>query len=289
MAAVTAPGYTYPPPDAPRPAKRRWWLIGLITVWILVLAATAFWSVGNEPATVPEQRDIGQAVPELQRAAGAVFAAAGGPGRAVVLGELEITRDCRVTPVRDGLVAAREVTVYVRAGEARAALEAIAAGLPERYRADVAVGRGGTRFSLHADAGNFIGIDSDSEAGAPAATVRLSTGCRPPGSGEPDRSDPPAGPAPAALGTVLTALGASPGGSGAGPAAVRAVACPAAGVAGTYVVDGVAAPADLAGSLRRVGDVVRADPEVRAYRTGADSVVVVPDGARLRVSVSTAC
>jgi len=252
-----------------------------------VIGGLAVWSVGHEPATVPEQRDIGQAVPELQRAAGVVFAAAGGPGRAVVLGELTFSRDCRVTPVRDGLIAEREVTVYVRTGEARAALDAIAAGLPPKYQADVAVGRAGTRFSLHADAGNFIGIDAESDAGAPAVTIRLSTGCRPTGSGDPDRGDPSARPAPALLEAVLTALAAS---SGDAPPAVRAVACPAGGVAATYVVDGVAAPSDLAGSLRRMdAGVVRADSEVRAYRTGNDSVVIEPDGARLRVSVSTAC
>jgi hypothetical protein len=287
MAAVTGPGYSLPPSGAPAPPKRRWWPVGLVAVWILVIGGLAVWSVGNEPATVQEQRDIGQAVPELQRAAGVVFAAAGGPGRAVVLGELSFARDCRVTPVRAGLNGMREVTVYVRTGEARAALEAIAAGLPPAYRADVAVSRAGTRFSLHADAGNFIGIDSDSDAGAQAVTVRLSTGCRPTGSGDPGRADPSAGPAPAVLRAVLSALGAPAGDA---PAAVRAVACPAEGVAGTYVVDGVAAPADLAASLRRLdAGVVRADPEVRAYRTGSDSVVVVPDGARLRVSVSTSC
>jgi hypothetical protein len=283
MAAVTGPGYSFPPPGAPAPGKRRWWLVGLVAGWIAVLAGLAVWSVGHDQATVPEQRDLGQAVPELQRAAGVVFAAAGGPGRAVVLGDLAFSRDCRVTPVRDGLIAAREMTVYVRAGEARAALEAIAAGLPAKYQADVSVGR--KRLSLHADAGNFIGIDSDSDVGAQAVTVRLSTGCRPVGSGDPDRADPPAGPAPAVLDAVLTALGAS-----AEKPAVRAVGCPAGGVAGTYVVDGVAAPADLAGSLRRMdAGVVRADAEVRAFRTGNDSVVVEPDGARLRVSVSTAC
>jgi hypothetical protein len=287
MAAVTGPGHSFPPPGAPGPAKRRWWLIGLVAVWILALAGLAVRSVGSDPATVPEQRDIGQAVPELQRAAGVVFAAAGGPGRAVELGELAFSRDCRVTPVRDGLIAVRDVTVYVRAGEARAALEAIAAGLPRTYQADVAAGRAGTRLSLHADAGNFIGIDSEADAAAQAVTVRLSTGCRPIGSGEPDRADPSAGPAPAALAAVLTALGASP--ETPGPAA-RAVGCPAGGVAATYVVDGIAAPADLAGRLRQLdAGVVRADPQVRAFRTGDDSVVVVPDGPRLRVSVSTAC
>jgi hypothetical protein len=35
--------------------------------------------------------------------------------------------------------------------------------------------------------------------------------------------------------------------------------------------------------------VVRADPDGWAYRTGNDSVVVVADGPRLRVSATTAC
>jgi hypothetical protein len=324
MAAVTEPGYSPPPPAAPpRPAGRRRVFIGAVVAWIVILVGLAVWSVRHDPPTVPEQRDIQQALPELQRAVGVVFAAASGPGRAAVLGDLQAAQDCRITPVRAGILAVRDVTVHVRAGEARAAVDAIAAALPKNYRATVSAGRGGTRFALHADAGEFIGIDASSDAGAQVLTLRASTDCRPLGSGPLDRSDPAAGPPPAVLDATLRALGApgvagragSPaggslsggpsvpavsgapagaagqGGTGEG-VVVRAVACPGGGTAASYLVQGVAAPADLGRSLRSVvsgASVIRADPAVWAYRTGNDSVVIEVDARRLSVTASTSC
>ena len=76
--------------------------LGGAVAWGVVVAGVAVWSVGHSPATVPEQRTIGQAMPELQQAAGVVYAAASGPGRAVVLGGLQVATGCRVTPVRHG-------------------------------------------------------------------------------------------------------------------------------------------------------------------------------------------
>ena len=315
MAAVTGPEYSFSPPAGPSASgRRRRTLIAVVVAWMVVVAGLAVWSVRRDPATVPEQRDIAQALPELQRAAGVVFAAAGGPGRAVLLGDLKVSRDCQITPVRAGVIAARDVTVYVRAGEVRAGIEAIAAALPKSYRASLSIGRGATEYALHADAGNFIGIDADLNAGEQALTLAVSSGCRPLVSGELDRSDPAAGPAPAALGAVLAALGASgtPSGSDVSPApsttvspslsgatssaapgvAAQAVACPRGGTTGTYTVDGVAAPADLGGSLRGVlsgASVIWSGANGWAYRTGDDSVVVQVDGKRLRVSASTAC
>src|SRR5690349_9000350 len=163
MAAVMGPQLSSAPPPPPvveGPKRRRWVIGGIVAGWIVVLAVVATWSVWHSPATVPEQRDIADAVPELQRAAGVVYAAAGRDKRVVLLGELELIGDCRITPVRHGYVAARDLTVYVRQGEAEAALAGIADALPESYQAGVAVTRGGTRVGLHADAGNFIGIDS---------------------------------------------------------------------------------------------------------------------------------
>jgi hypothetical protein len=286
MAAVTGPQFSYPPPAAPGSRARRRWLIAVALAWIVVVAGLAYWSVDHDPATVPEQRTIAQALPDLQRAAGVVFAAAGGPGRAVVLGELEFTTDCRLTPVRPGVVAVRDVTVHVRTGAERTSLEAISAGLPASYRSDVAVGRGGTRFTLHADAGDFIGIDADGAVGAPTLTLRLSTDCRPGRATESERADPPAGPAPAALGRALLALGVKTPAVG-DAVETQTVTCPSGAVAGTYTVDGV--PLSAAKPQQEADDLVRSDPDGRAYRTGTDSVVVVRDGQHLRVAVSTAC
>jgi len=282
MAAVTGPQLGTPPPGR----KRRRWLISLVFGWIAVVVVVGTWSVWHSPPTVPEQREIAQAVPELQRAAGVVFAAADGTGRVVVPGELELIGDCRITPVRHGYVAARDLTVYVREGDARAMLDAIAGALPESYQAHVSESRGGTRLGMHADAGNFIGIDTTLDATAKAITLRLTSGCRPGPAGSVDRRDPGAAAAPAELATVLTGLGAVE------PAPqVRAVACPDGGVAASYVVQ-VPPPADLASRMRTVSagaTIVRSDDAAWAYRKNGVSVVVVPAGEQLRVTAGSGC
>jgi hypothetical protein len=266
--------------------RRRWWVFGIVAGWIAVLTVLATWSVWHSPPTVPEQRDITDAVGELQRAAGVVYSVAGqGRQAAVVLGELDVIGDCRITPVRHGYVAARDLTLYVRPGEAEAALKGIAAALPAAYRAGVAVSRGGTRLSFHADAGNFIGIDAASDAETKVLTLRLTSGCRPGPLDGADRSDPAAGAVPAEMTALLRKLG------GSGTPAARAVDCPGGGVAGSYTVE-VPAPRDWQARLREAAagaEVVRSDEGVWAYRKGLESVVVVSDGKTLRVGVSGGC
>jgi hypothetical protein len=259
----------------------------VVVAWIVVVAGLASWSVRHSPPTVAEQRGIGVAVAGLQQAAGVVFAAAGAGGRVVTLGGLQVVGGCRITPLRHGQSATRDVTVYVREGEARTVLDAVAAALPAGYRADVETSRGGTRLAFHADAGEFVGVDADADATAGLLTLRLSTGCRPPAVGEPDRADPSAAPAPPALGAALHALAAP-----APTPAVQAVACPGGGVAATYTVDGIATPADMRERLRAVtvgATVLRSDDSAWAYRAGADSVLVLPEEKQLRVSVTTSC
>jgi len=271
----------------PQPAKkRRRWLVGLVVGWMVVVVVVGSWSVWHSPATVPEQRDIAQAVPELQQAAGVAYAAADGEGRVVVLGALELIGDCRITPLRHGFVAARDLTVYVREGDARAMLDAIAGALPEAYGAEVSESRGGTRLGMHADAGNFIGIDTAVDATAKAITLRLTSGCRPGPASAVDKREPAAAAAPAELATVLTGLGARQ------PAPqVRAVACPDGGVAASYAVE-EPPPADLAARMRTVSAgaaIVRSDDAAWAYRKNGVSVVVVPDGEQLRVTAGSGC
>jgi len=281
MAAVTGPGWGGPAAGA---ARRRW-LGGLVTAWIVVVGGLAVWSVRHSPATVAEQRGIGVAVAELRKATGVVFAAADGDGRAVELGELRVESGCRITPVRQGESATRDVAVHVRDGEARAALAAVAAALPAGYRAEVSASRAATRLSFHADAGDFVGIDADADATAQVLNLELSTGCRPPG--RPDRADPPAAPAPRALATALAALAAPPTAP-----TVQTVACPDGGVAATYTVDGIPPPADLRQRLRAPtagATVLRSDTFTWIYRAGPDAVLILPAGKHLRVSVTTGC
>jgi hypothetical protein len=271
MAAVTGPG-----------SKRRRWLVGVVAAWVVILLGLAVWSVGHESATVPEQRSIEEAVPELQQAAGALFAAADGDGRALALGELETLGDCRITPVRQGVEAVRELTVYVAEGQAKAVLDEIAKGLPARYRAGVLASHGGTRLGFHADAGNFIGIDSSADATAKVLTLRLTSGCRPGDDQAVDGADPVAGAAPVSFEAVMRALG------GTATPHVDAVPGPDGGVAASWSAD-VDEPADLSERLRTVSagaTIVRNDASAWAYRTGDSSVVIVPDGQKVKVTVS---
>jgi hypothetical protein len=293
MAAVTAPGYPYaaPPPGMPEPERprRRPWLIAVVVCWILAVVGLGVWSIRRDPPTVPEQRDLATALPILERATGAVLAAAAGDDRALVLGRLQISRNCRLTPVRAGAEATRDVTLYVPAGRALQILQQIAAELPDDYRAEAAASSGGQRVGLLADAGGFVAIDAAADSNTQVLTVRASTGCRP--ADDAARTVPTEGVAPTpppALRAVLGALAVT------APPAVRLseVACPDGGAARTYTVDGVPAPRDLGRSLLPAladATVVRAEAAGWAYRTGADSVVINLVDAGLRIVVTTPC
>lgn len=287
MACVTVPGYQLAaPPVAPPRPRRRWWLVGTVVVWALILGVIAIWSAAHDPPTVPEQRTIAEALPVLQQATGAMLAAADGPGRAVVLGDTKLADGCRITPLRTGVEATRAVTMYVPAGQARQALDAVAKGLPIGYRPRVARAGKGSRVGLHADAGSYVGIDADTLADAQMVTLEASTGCRPAASTTLDLANPQAGDPPVAFTAALRALGV------AGVTTVTAVRCPDGRTAATYTVDRRWSPADLGRSLEPAlggATVVRADPDSWAYRTGADSVVVVQDGSALHLSATTPC
>jgi hypothetical protein len=266
--------------------NRRRWLTALVAAWVVIIAVLGWWSVRHDPPTVPEQRSIAEALPVLQRATGALMAAAPGDDRAVVLGALRARRDCRVTPVRDGIEAVREVTLYVAADRALPVLEEIAAGLPGDFRAEAGDSSGGRRVGLHADAGGFVAIDAGEDAGTQVVRIEVSTGCRPlAGRVDLGPDDRPAT-APPALARALAAVG------GSGPARVREVACPDGGIARTYTVDGVTVPRDLGRSLQPVvagQTVLRAEPAGWAYLAGSESLVVERVADALRLSATTPC
>ncbi|MFC4067226.1 hypothetical protein [Actinoplanes subglobosus] len=314
MAAVTGPGYGYPPPEGSGPRRR--WLPVAAGVWGVVLIGAVFWSVRNDPPTVPEQQDVGRAVAVLRGASGAVVAAAQDERWVLGVGELRV-ESCSITPVWDGQEASREVTVYVPEGDARVALDAVADGLPATYRAGVVAARGGTRLSFYADAGEHVGIEAEAHSADQVLTLRVFTGCRP-GVDDLDRADPAAGAAPAVLDTVVAAIGAggptaggnpspsgsptpgrapSPSGSptpgrdpGPGETVARAVVCPGGGTVSTFVRDAGPALAESGPRGMPEGTVpVWADGDGWAYRAGSESVVVTADRDRFRVSVTTAC
>lgn len=289
MAAVTIPGYHFaPPPPAARP-RRRWWLIGIVVAWALVLSGLAVWSVRNDPPTVPEQRNIAEALPVLQEATGAMLAAADAGNRTVTLGELRFDRDCALTPVRAGVEATRDVTVRVRAGDVPAALEEIARALPAGYAAAARRNAAGSRYGLRADAGAFIAVDTTADADATVFTLRASTGCRPLAAGVDLAPEPvPATEIPPALTAAVRALRAVPAG-----VTSTEVACPGGGrTARTVTIAELAAPGDLDQALRGVvagAVVVQSEPHTQAYRAGDTSVVVTDSAGTARVSATTGC
>lgn len=291
MAGVNPPGYAYPaPPALPEPPpRRRWWLVAIVVAWAVALGGFAAWSVRHDPPTVPEQRDIAAALPVLERAAGFLITAADGGERVVTLGALEFDRDCAVTPVRAGVEASREVTVRVRAGQAAAALDAIARALPQEYAPTVRRSAAGTRLGLRADAGGFVSVEATLDADATVFGLRAVTGCRPLAAGVDLAPAPvPATDVPAAFGAVVGALGLPRA-----DATSSTVACPAGGkTARTVAADDLAAPADLGRSLRDAMSgavIVQAEPAVWAYRTGDISIVVSADEGRARITATTGC
>lgn len=280
MAAVTAP---------PAPPPQRRWLLALVLAWVVVLGGLAFWSVRHSPPTVPDQRTIAEALPVLQRAAGAVAAAADGADRAIVLGPLRLTPGCRITPVRHGVEGTRAVTVHVPADGAKKALSAIAAGLPRDWQTHVRTSNAGKLLSLEADAGGYVAVDAHTPAAAQSFTIEASTGCRPVADTARVAPDPVAAPPPAALTSVLRALAVTTDPTT--PPAVS-LACPSGTAASTYTVDNRSAPADLGRALQPAltgAAVVRSDPDTWAYRSGGDSIVVTADGGRVAVTVTTTC
>ena len=308
MAAVTGPGYGDPPP-VPVKRRRRWTGVA-VSAWAVMLLAAVFWSVRNDPPTVSEQRDLGQALSGLRVASGAVAVAAHQERWVLRLGELRVER-CSITPVRDGQEATRDVTLHVPSGDARAALDTIADGLPAAYRAGVVATGGATRLSLFADAGEQVGIQAEAHAADQVLTVQIFTGCRP-AVDDPGRADPPAGPEPVLLAATVSAIDAergAPTGTPAGPSAVgpsparpsgvgesaevpeaRAVVCWDGGTLSTFVAD--AGPARPDSGPRGVPDgttPVWVDAGGWAYRMGSESVVVTSEDERLRVSVTTGC
>jgi hypothetical protein len=287
MGAVTEPGYSYAPPAAPPPGRRRM-LTWVVVAWIVVLTGLSVWSVRHDPPTVPEQRTLTQALPELQQAVGAVVAAAGGEGRALVLGELRLDETCRVTPVRQGVDAGRDVTVYVRDGEEHGALDALSADLPEAYAARVSTGRGDTRFTLHADAGNFIGIDAQGAAGSRALTVHVSTGCRPAPSGGVHPTEPSPGQSPQFVVPALSALHVATV-----PAVTTQTAtCPHGDIATTFVYGDLPAPANVGAALQPLasgGAVLYADQDTWTFESGAESLTAFKSGDSLRLTATRGC
>ncbi|WP_439957792.1 hypothetical protein [Micromonospora echinofusca] len=291
---MDAPAYAQVSPTPEQPDRRRWgrWLLAGTVAWAVLLAVLTWISVRDDPPTVREQRDLAEVVPVVDRAVGALAAAASGPEAVVELGPTEFERGCRLTPFLDGATLTRQVTVYFSNGNGdeagEAALRRIAERLPAEYRAGAR--RTDEGFLLRADAGDFVAVYG--ELPQPGrAVLSVETGCRPVPDGfavtgpDPDR---PAGALRVMLTQALTALGRPVPDE----PEWRTVPCPDRGFAGTASVDTPGAlPAPPAELLRpAAAPLVLVDtPERYAYRAGPLGVTVAVTGDRTRVSVSLDC
>ncbi len=256
-----------------------------MALWAVVLTAVAVVSERRDRPTVQEQRNLAAAVPAVDRAAGVLLAAVR-PDRVVTVGALTVDPECPVTPVRAGAEASRDITVYSRAGEAPATLDAIGAALPAGYRAEVTHRRGGTVHVLRADAGDFVAVRGSVSGGV--ITLRVLSGCRPVDGHVPPVGSGSAATVPAALSRALAALRLP---ASAAPTSVS-LTCPDGTIAQTVSVEATPAPADLGPALLTEtagATVVEAQPARYAYRTGDTSVVVTVGSGRVRVTASTGC
>lgn len=279
MSGAVHPGYA-PPTGPSAPRRRLPWLLAATVAWAVLLAALTWWSAGEDPPTVREQRTLTQAGPVVDRALGHLVAAVGDD--AWVLTAPEVERGCRLTPMADGATLNRGLDVLVAEGGERAVLERVADRLPADWRAGVRAGASGPR--LRADAGEFVAVQGRVTSGG-RVRFTADTGCRPVGDGYPGPSATPAAVDPV-LDGALRALGRT---AGSAPEPVSAP-CPGGGTARTVAVSAGDAPVALTG-LRPLaaGPPVVDLPEVYAYRSGPATVLADGTGAQVRLSASTGC
>ncbi|HYN92365.1 MAG TPA: hypothetical protein VES42_00745, partial [Pilimelia sp.] len=170
-----------PPPD-PTGVRRRRALLAASAAWAVLLVAAGLVSARRDEPTVREQRSVAQAAPVVDRAVGAVLAAARAEP-VVLLSAPVVVPGCRLTPALPGAELSRQVTVHTRPADGLAAMRRIGAALPRPYAPAVRP-RTGTAaadlddVSLRADAGEFVTVRG--KLAAPGVLrFTVDTGCRP--------------------------------------------------------------------------------------------------------------
>jgi len=280
------PGYVWvyqAPPSEPRWKAPRW-LIALTVLWALVLVVSGtVYALRGKP-TVREQTTIGDAQPTVDRAVDNTVRAAG-PGPLVVLGPFVKSSDCDITPVRGGVEYIRTLDLYGAPGSESTTLRTIAEHLPPSYAARSGPG---TVLDLTADAGNYVGLIGDSPR-AGEVEIKTETGCREPGRVAAGPAAPSlAAPEMAPVRAVLAALRTT-----ATSTAAAQIACVGAPgvlrtVSASVPAGRVTAPLDttLAGLTAHAAT---SGPNVFAYRSGNQDVVVTKDPTGVTVAVTTRC
>ncbi|MFC7547278.1 hypothetical protein [Plantactinospora sp. GCM10030261] len=287
---------TVPPVDPHRAAAarggsaRRRWLPVVLLLWFALLAGVGYLSARQDPPSVREQRSVGEAEPRVDRAAGALIAAAG-PGVLAELGEARVDRGCRLSAVWDGAILTRTVTV--RTGpddDAARVLDLIADGLPAEYRAGTRPGGNGDGPRLRADAGEFVSVTGAVTAPG-LIELTIATGCRPaepPATGEELTIGAPVDGEPA---RILTALGLP----APEPDRQSRTVAPCPGTGATYTARATAPGTPTAGlaaalgPLATGGSVVVDTPELYGYRSDRYGVTARVVDGETRVTVTSGC
>lgn len=214
------------------------------------------------------------------------LAAAAAPHPILELSADAVTPGCRLTPVRDGAVLRRSLTVATGGPSTAEVLEKIRRRLPPGFRPTVVAGRGGDVAELRADAGGFVTVRGTA-TGPDEVTLTADTGCRPPArltpAPIPERHDRQG------LAPLLTVLGI--------PSARLSLAwasCPNGGAVRAVWADGAASaePGSLATVLPALaaGAIVLVnEPDHYAYRHGSVTVSARRTGDTIKLTSTTSC
>lgn len=259
----------------------------VLLLWVGLLVGLGYLSARRDEPSVREQRSVGEAEPVVNRAAGALVAAAG-PEPVLELGAPRVDLGCRLSSVRDGATLIRTVTVRTTPDDAATVLDRIADRLPIGYRAGTRPGTDGDGPRLRADAGEFVTVTGGVTAPG-LIEITVATGCRP--------AEPPTAIAELLIGLpiddepgrVFTALGLPAPGSD--RRSRVGAPCPGGGAAYTVQATAPGTPPDgLATALRPLaGAVVIDTPELYGYRSGRYGITARLVDGETRVTVSTGC
>ena len=94
--------------------RPRAWVVTVVVVWVVALAATGGWALAKGAPTAREQTTVTDALPVVDRAVALIAGAAGVDGQAVAaISGFDRVGDCSITLVRPGERYQRTVTVVV--------------------------------------------------------------------------------------------------------------------------------------------------------------------------------
>ncbi len=147
-----------------------WWTVA--GAWAVLLVVLGAWSAFHSPATVREQRDIGQAKAVIDQVVGRLSANV--PAGWQFYDEGYREESCKVSIVREGVLATRSLSLSGPVGTESGTITRLASGLDD---ASVRPGDGPAE-GFFADAGEFVAVRGNITAPG-SVGVELRTGCRP--------------------------------------------------------------------------------------------------------------